>query len=107
MLWNGVLSTKNAKYMCLDIKKIYLCAPMSRYEYMKMPITIFPQHVKEEYNLLEKVYKGCVWIEIRRSIYGLPQSGKLANEYLRKKIAPHGYYEVKHTPGLWKHIPRQ
>ena len=79
---------------------------MSRYEYMKMPITIFPQHVKEEYNLLEKVYKGCVWIEIRRSIYGLPQSGKLANEYLQKKIAPHGYYEVKHTQGLWTHILR-
>ena len=80
---------------------------MSRYEYMKMPITIFPQHVKEEYNQLEKVYKGCVWIEIGRSIYGLTQSGKLANEYLQKKIAPHGYYEVKHTPGLWKHISRQ
>ena len=77
---------------------------MSRFEYMKMPITIFLKHVKEEYNLLEKGYKGCVWIEIRRSIYGLPQSGKLENEYLRKKIAPHGYFEIKHTPGLWTHI---
>ena len=45
-----------------------------------------------------------MWIKIRRRIYVLPQSGKLANEYLGKKIAPHGYYEVKHTPGLWKHI---
>ena len=79
---------------------------MSRYDYMKMPISIFPQHVIEYYNLPEKFYKGCVWIEIRRRIYGLPQSGKLANEYLRKKIALHGYYEVKHTPGLWKHISR-
>ena len=79
---------------------------MSRFEYMKMPITVFPQHVKEEYNLQENVYKGYVCIEIRRSIYGLPQSGKLANDYLRKKIAPHGYFEVKHTPGLWTHITR-
>ena len=47
-----------------------------------------------------------MWVDIRRSIYGLPQSGKLANEYLRNKIAPPGYYEVKHTPGLWKHILR-
>ena len=79
---------------------------MSRYEYMKMPTTIFPQHVKEEYNLLEKVYKECAWIKIRRSIYGLPHSGKLANEYQRKTISPHGYFEVKHTPGLWTHISR-
>ena len=35
-----------------------------------------------------------------------PQAGKLANEFLQKKLAPHGYYEVKHTPGLWKHITR-
>ena len=73
---------------------------------MKMPISIFLQHVNEEYNLLEKVYKVCVWIKIRRRIYELPQCGKLANEYLRKKIAPHWYYDVKHTPGLWKHISR-
>ena len=55
---------------------------------------------------MEKVYKGCIWIEIRRSIYCLPQAGKLANEFLRKKLAPHGYFEVKHTPGLWNtHLP--
>ena len=41
ILWNSILSTKNAKYMCLDIKNFYLCAPMERYEYMKMPIGIF------------------------------------------------------------------
>ena len=77
---------------------------MERFEYMKMSIVIFPHHVVEEYNLMEKVYKGCVWIEICRSIYGLPQARKLANEFLRKKLAPHGYFEVKHTPGLWKYI---
>ena len=79
---------------------------MDRYEYMKMLIGIFPQHVIEQYNLMQKVYKRCIWIEIRRSIYGLPQARKLANEFLRKKLAPHGYFEVKHTPGLWKHVSR-
>ena len=52
---------------------------MNRYEYMKILISIFPQHVIKKCNLLEKVYKGCVWIEIRMSIYGLPQCGKLEN----------------------------
>ena len=92
--------------MCLDIKKNYLCAPIERFKYMRTPIGIFPQHVIEEYHLMEKVYKGCIWIEICRSIYGLLQARKLANEFLRKKLAPHGYFEVKHTPGLWKHISR-
>ena len=60
---------------------------MDRYEYMKMPISIFPQHVIEEYHLMKKVYKGCIWIEICRSIYGLSQAGKLAKQFLRKKLA--------------------
>jgi hypothetical protein len=36
-------------------------------------------------------------------MYGLPQAGILANKLLRKGLAPHGYYELPHTPGLWKH----
>ena len=32
ILWNSVLSTKNAIYMCLDIKNFYLCAPMKIFE---------------------------------------------------------------------------
>jgi hypothetical protein len=35
IMWNSVLSTKEAKYMCLDIKNFYLSAPMDRFEYMK------------------------------------------------------------------------
>jgi hypothetical protein len=45
-------------------------------------------------------------MEIRRAMYGLPQAGKLANKLLKELLAKHGYYEVVHTPGLWKHISR-
>ena len=30
----------------------------------------------------------------------------LANKRLRENLEPHGYYEVKHTRGLWKHKRR-
>ena len=36
----------------------------------------------------------------------MPHAGRLTNEYLKKKLSPAGYYEVPHTPGLWKHIYR-
>ena len=92
--------------MCLDIKKYYLCAPLDRFEYMQMKLTDFPKHIIEQYDLNRKAKNGFVYIEIRQSIYGLPQSGRLANNYLREKLQPAGYYEVKHTPGLWKHVSR-
>ena len=50
--------------------------------------------------------RGFVQLEIRRTIYGLPQVGILANKQLREKILPAGYYEVAHTPGLWRHVTR-
>ena len=39
-------------------------------------------------------------------MYGLPQSGMIANELLQKRLKTKGYYQVKHTPGLWKHTWR-
>ena len=77
---------------------------MDRYEYMHMPLEIFPQHMIDHYNLNRKAKSRKVYLEIRRSVYGLTQSGKLVDEYLKGKLAPVGYYEVPHTPGLWKHI---
>ena len=106
LLWNSVISTPGARYMCLDIKNFYLCAPLDRYEYMKMPLSIFPDHIVDQYDLKNKAKNGFVYLEIRRSIYGLPQSGKLANEYLKKKLGPAGFFECTHTPGLWKHVSR-
>ena len=106
VLWNSVVSTELAKFLCIDIKNFYLCAPMKEFEYMKMPLAIFPDHIVEQYDLKNKAKNGQVYLEYRRSIYGLPQSGKLANDYLKEKLRPAGYYEVPHTPGLWKHISR-
>lgn len=42
-------------------------------------------------------------MEIQKGLYGLPQAGKLANDLLKKRLAPHGYYEIPQAPGLWQH----
>lgn len=106
VLWNSVISTKNARYVTADLKLFYLTAPLDRYEYMRMPIKIIPQHIIDQYSLQNKVKNGYVYMEIRRAMYGLPQAGVLANKLLKKRLAKHGYYEVTHTPGLWRHISR-
>ncbi len=40
LMWNSVLSTEGAKYMCLDINNFYLTAPLDWYKYMKMPLSL-------------------------------------------------------------------
>ena len=71
---------------------------------MAIPLHLFPQHTIDQYNLQTHAKDGKVYVEIRKAIYGLPQAGILANKLLQERLHPHGYYEVPHTPGLWKHI---
>ena len=106
ILWNSVLSTQDAKHMCIDIKNFYLGTPLDRFEYMRIPLTMFPDHVAQKYQLRGKKKNGFIYVEIRKSIYGLPEAGVLANKLLKKRLAPLGYYEMPHTPVLWKHVSR-
>ena len=57
---------------------------MDCFEYMKMPLSIFPQTTIDQYNLTEHAKNGFVYLEIRKAIYGLPQAGILANKLLRQ-----------------------
>ena len=101
---NSVLITKDAKYMCVDIKNFYLGTPLDQFDYMRIPLTMFPDHVAQQYQLRGNEKNGFIYVEIRKAIYGLPQAGALSNKLLKKQLAPAGYYEMPHTPGLWKHV---
>ena len=95
--------------MGLDIGDFYLETPMEEYEYMIMPLHLFPQHTIDQYKLQGNAQNGQVYLEVWQAIYRLPKAGALANKQLKKFLAPYGYYEVAHTPGIWRHttIPIQ
>jgi hypothetical protein len=73
---------------------------------MKMLLSRFREEIVDKYNLKALVVDGWVHIEIRKSMYGLKQAGLLANQMLQTRLAPFGYYPVRHTPGLWLHKTR-
>ncbi len=47
-----------------------------------------------------------VYCEIRKGMYGLPQAGIIAQEFLTERFAKHGYHQSKIIPGLWMHETR-
>ena len=74
---------------------------------MKIPLSHIPDEIITEYSLRNKVHRdGSIYIEIQKGMYGLPQAGMLANKLLKRRLAEHGYYEVRHTPGYWRHVWR-
>jgi hypothetical protein len=104
---NSVISTRNARYMTLDIKNFYLNTPMPRYEYVRLKQDDIPKEVIDEYNLHEKITPdGYIYVEVRKGMYGLPQAGLLAQELLEKRLKEHGYTQSKTVLGLWNHNTR-
>ena len=93
LLWNSVLSTPGAKFIGFDVANFYLCTPMKRPEFMRLPYNIIPQEIKDHYNLSELVHNGYVYVRIVQGMYGLPQTGLLANDLLKERLIKAGYYE--------------
>jgi hypothetical protein len=106
LLWNSVLSTNGAQYMCINIKNFYLTADLDYYKYKKIPVVLFPEWIKKQYDIDTDTRDGFVFLEIQQAVWGLPQAGILANKLLHKRLKPHGYYECVNTPRLWQHAAR-
>jgi hypothetical protein len=67
---------------------------------MQMPLSLFLVWIQEQYNRVVLALNGYVHLKMRRSVWGLPQAGILANKPLQRKLAPFEYYKHTNTPGL-------
>jgi hypothetical protein len=106
IIFNKVISTPLARFMTIDLKNFYLNHPMARYEYIRIPVQMIPKAIMDQYNLWPLIHNGHVYAEVRNTMYGLPQAGRLANDALVAQLALHGYIQTEHTPGLFTHLTR-
>ncbi len=107
ILFNSVISTKDARFMTMDTSNFYLMTPLHRPKFIRLKINDIPDEVIKEYKLKEKATKhGSINIKAKQGMYGLPQSGLLANELLEKGLNKQGYPQSKLVPNLWKHDTR-
>jgi hypothetical protein len=105
-LINSTLSTKDFEMTMMDIKNYYLGTPLPIYEYMRLTLSIISDEIITKYNLRSISVGGWVYLEMRKGMYGLKQSGLLANQLLQQILAHYSYYPARHTPGLWLHKTR-
>ena len=82
LLLNSVVSTPRARCCILDIKDFYLNNKLPRFEFMRIALKLVPQEIVAEYNLQDIAFGGCIYLQIEKGVYGLPQAGKMANDEL-------------------------
>ena len=74
---------------------------------MKFHIATITQQIINKYNLLNIVDNhGFVYAKIVKGMYGLNQAGIISHKALIHHLAPFGYHQARHTPGLWQHETR-
>ena len=112
ILCNSIVSTEGGKFASADIKDYYLGTPLvdkhgnPAVEYMRISLDHIPADVQALYDLEKFAHKGFVYMEIAKSIYGLPQSGRQAQDRLVKHLKQHGYYQCANTPSLFRHTTK-
>jgi hypothetical protein len=58
---------------------------------MVINLSSLPQETIDKCDLIELTQDGKVYIEVQKGMYGLPQAGILANEFLQHNLAKDGY----------------
>ena len=98
---NSTISTKDAKYAAADIGNFYTNSKLDTPEYMKIHISLIPHEIIDKYNVMIFVDKeGYVHVKITEAMYGLAQSGQIANQDLQEHLAKYNFYPTRRTPGL-------
>ena len=100
---NSTISTKNAKYLTLDIKDYYYGTPMDDYEHAQLPLPLIPPEIVKQYNLIDIAVNGRVYFEVRKGMPGLKQAGAIAHARLSEHLHKSGYECSRYVSSLWRH----
>ena len=100
---NSALSHHGAKFVCFDVTIFLLPHRWIDQNIRKPGLATYRLNLLKNINLQTFSHNGWVHFEIVRGYYGLPQSGKLANDLLCTRLNISGYFEAATTPGLWRH----
>ena len=75
---------------------------------MKVQYKHIPEDIRKHYDLGDKVTSdNCVYIRIKKGMYGLKQAAVLAYNELKEKLQPQGYSPVTGTVRRWEHETRK
>ena len=60
--------------------------------------------MREKYNIINiEDIDGYVYCKIKRGMYGLKQSARLAHEMIVQHLKKYGYQPDRFTPNIWSH----
>jgi hypothetical protein len=103
-LLNNIISTPKARAACIDIKDFYLINVLPTAEFVRFRKDDLPPAIWAQYDLENFcTTDGYINARVEKGMYGLPQAGKVASDFLLPRLEAVGYRESKFVPGLFRH----
>ena len=65
--------------MAADIQNFYYGTLLDRFEYLRVQLNMVPEEIQHQYALHKLANDSWVYIEVKKGVPGLKQSGKVAN----------------------------
>ena len=92
---NGVVSTLGARFAGGSVKGFFLNTPLKKKRYIKVRAKYIPEETIKKHNLKQYIEDdGWLHFEIGKGIYGILESGRLANDLLQARLKKYGYIEA-------------
>ena len=107
ILLNKTVSMTDRKFVTADATDFYLIDnPLDRPEYMRLKLDEVSPWAMQHFEFSKYAQPGAdsILLQVDNGIYGLPQSGILAQRKLKAHLANHGYIESIHSPCHFTHI---
>ena len=95
--------SENVQVLTMDAKDYYLNTPLTRPEFLRIPLKFIAPCVIDKHHLRPLISGNSVLFSVHRGMYGLPQAGFLAQLQLVTHLRLHGYHQTA-TPCLFRHI---
>ena len=84
---NGVVSTPGARFAGGDVKDFYLNTKLKKKRYGKVRAKYIPEETVRKHDLEQYIEdNGWLHFEIGKGMYGIPEAGRLANDFLRSRL---------------------
>ena len=105
ILFNSVISDykDGTTFLSMDLKDMFLHTPMTKPEYMKMPLKYFPEDIIQQYTLPDLEHNSYIYIKFKKGVYRLKQDSVSAYNNLTKILTDGGYEHILGSLGMWKH----
>jgi len=68
---------------------------------------LIPEKSRQWLGIADRHQESKILFKVNNALYGMDDAGRISQQELLKHLQPYGFYQCRHTPGLFRHRKRK